>query len=333
MMDKSQGRSRRQLLKDSMASIVAVSYMHSTSYADSKRSASKSKWPIACRDVHLKSVGQKDVFSAMDAIGVDGVEVTVHLDGRCPDLFDHGKKYSIADADNIRILNDVLQKNKKKITAFCLHNRFDERADEEVDLVVKTARAAVALGVPSIRIDIVPRRLKDKEDEFIKFAIQTGQRLVKETNDTPIRFGVENHGGTTNKPEFLRKLFNGVGSKRFGLTLDTANFYWFGHPLSKLYEIYSEFARWACHTHCKSIQYPKAEQEKKRRMGWEYGKYTCPIYEGDIDFKRVLAVLEKNNYAGDLCIENESLRRFPKEQHQMILAREVAFLRGLTEMS
>ncbi|UCD30250.1 MAG: sugar phosphate isomerase/epimerase [Planctomycetota bacterium] len=328
-MYQSKEHSRRQLFKGSIASVVAASWLRATSQAESKPAASRPKWTIACRDANLRTLAKANIFSAMEAIDVDGVEVQVELDGSCPNLFEADKKYSIANKKNIKILGDALRRHKKKITAFCLANRFDERTEEEVDFVAKTARAAVALGVPAIRLDIVPRRLKDKEDEFLKFAVETGRRIIKETNDTKVRFGIENHGGTTNKPEFLRKLFKGVGSKRFGLTLDTANFYWFGHPLSKLYEIYSEFAPWVCHTHCKSIQYPKAEQQKRRQMGWEYGKYACPIYEGDIDFKRLVAVLNKNSYTGDLCIENESLSRFPKEQHQSILAREAAFLRRL----
>ncbi len=304
--------------------------MNTTSQAQSRTPATRPAWAIACRDAHLPEVGEPDAFSAMTAIGVEGVEVTVTLNGECPGLFGRKKTFSIASPDGIKALGGELSAHKKKISAFCLHNRFDERPDEEVKCIEMTARAAVKLGTPAIRIDVVARRLKD-EDEFLKFAVQTGRRIVEATKDTPVRFGVENHGHTTNKPEFLRKLFDGVGSKRFGLTLDTANFYWFGHPLSKLYEIYSEFAASSCHTHCKSISYPKGEREKRRKIGWEYGKYCCPVYEGDIDFKRVLEILRKADYRGDLCIENESLGRFPKEQRRTILKKEADFLRRLAQ--
>ena len=109
------------------------------------------------------------------------------------------------------------------------------------------------------------------------------------TADTGVRFGIENHGNTTNDPEFLAALFDGVGSKRLGLTLDTGNFYWFGHPLSKLYGLYEQFAPRAFHTHCKSIRYPEDDRERQRPMGWKYGEYNGPIYDGDIDFGRVVA--------------------------------------------
>ena len=123
--------------------------------------------------------------------------------------------------------------------------------------------------------------------------MKTLKRVIETTEDTGVAFGIENHGGTTNDPEFLKPLFDRVGSKRLGLTLDTGNFYWFGHPLSKVYELYEAFAPRVCHTHCKSIRFPETEREKQRPMGWEYGKYNCPIYEGDIDFRRVVKILRR----------------------------------------
>ncbi|MBN1492135.1 MAG: sugar phosphate isomerase/epimerase [Phycisphaerae bacterium] len=301
--------------------------MHTANECLAAESTSKPTWLIACRDANLQEVGEPDTWAAMKAIDVDGTEVSVMLDGTCPHLFGP-KKYSIATPDDVKALHEDLQANGCRIGAFCLHNHFDERPDEEVELVVKAAKAARVLGVPALRLDVVARKIKDV-DEFLTFAVGIGRRIVKATEDAPVRFGVENHGAITNRPEFLRKMFDGVGSKRFGLTLDTANFYWFGHPLSKLYSIFEEFAPVACHTHCKSIHYPEAEREKQRLMGWEYEKYFCPVYEGDIDFKRLAAIFAKAGYEGDLCIENESLRRAPKEKRREILEKEVAFLRGL----
>ena len=124
---------------------------------------------------------------------------------------------------------------------------------------------------------------------------------------------------------------SGVGSKRLGLTLDTGNFYWFGHPLSKVYELYETFAPRVFHTHCKSIRYPEAEREKQRPIGWEYGKYDCPIYEGDIDFRRVVKILSAAGYANDLCVEDESLGKSPAAERRAILAKEIRHLKEAAE--
>jgi sugar phosphate isomerase/epimerase len=305
--------------------------IHVTEESEAQSPASKPAWAIACRDAHLTEVGKPDVWSAMDAIGVEGVEVTVHMDGTCPGLFGREKPFSIADEGGVGDLGDALGSHKKKISAFCLHNRFDEQPDEEVAFVKRVTKVAVKLGVRAIRLDVVPRKLAGKDEEFLRFAIEVGKRIIDATRDTSVRFGVENHGGTTNRPDFLRRLFDGIGSNRFGLTLDTANFYWFGHPLSRLYEIYREFAPAACHTHCKSIRYPESEREKQRERGWEYGKFCCPVYEGDIDFTRVATILREAGYQGDLCIENESLSRFDKGERGAILRREADFLRRIAQ--
>ena len=122
-------------------------------------------------------------------------------------------------------------------------------------------------------------------------------------------------------------MFAGVGSPRLGLTLDTGNFYWFGHPLSKVYQLYEMFAPRVFHTHIKSIGYPAEEREKQREVGWQYGKYHGPIYEGDIDFARVIAILKKAGYTNDLCIENESLGR--AKDAPAVLEKEVALLKKL----
>jgi sugar phosphate isomerase/epimerase len=185
--------------------------------------------------------------------------------------------------------------------------------------------AAQALGARAIRIDVVPHKLA--APEFLDFAVRTLKKLVEATEPTGVAFAVENHGGTTNRPEFLTPLFERVGSPRLGLTLDTANFYWFGHPLSKVYELYETFAARVRHTHCKSIRFPEAEREKQRSVGWEYGKYNCPLYEGDIDFRRVLKALRAVHYTGDLCVEDESLGKVPADERGSILAKEIRHLK------
>lgn len=71
----------------------------------------------------------------------------------------------------------------------------------------------------------------------------------------------------------------------------------------------------------------EAEREKKRAIGWEYGKYNCPVYEGDIDFRRAIKILRGAGCAGDLCIEDESLGRFPAEERGGIMAKEIRHLK------
>jgi len=282
---------------------------------------------VACRDTLLKAAKQRDSWLDMKELGVAGVEVEVNPELGCPFLEHPQKKYSLATLSAITTLKDDLSKNGLVITAFLMHNRFDERLAEELQWTRKLVDAAVNLEVPVIRIDVVPRRMQ--REEFLPFAIKACTKLCEIVQGTRINYGIENHGSITNDPEFLRQLFDSVGSPHLGLALDTANFYWYGHPLNELYQIFQRFAPRVFHTHCKSIRYPDDKKNVRRPMGFKYEEYACPIYEGDIDFGKVVAILRKAGYCGDLCLENESLRKYPDSQHADILKKEIALLKRL----
>lgn len=284
-------------------------------------------WPVTCRDVMLRRSGAKDCWEAMELYGVDGVESDITDELTLPALFDEGQTYSLATPEERNRLRAALEKSGKKITALCMHNRFEQRPEFEIEWCTKVAEAAAELTIPAVRIDVVPAKMR--REEFLPFVSDILKRVIAATESTGIKFAIENHGNTTNDPEFLDALFARVDSPRLGLTLDTGNFYWFGHPLSRLYDIYEHFASRVFHTHCKSINYPPEEREKQRPMGWEYAKYHSPINKGDIDFRRVLAILKAAGYQNDLCIENEGLGNLSAEQAIATVQKEVAYLREI----
>lgn len=316
--------SRRNFIKSSAGFFAAAGAIGSPYLM---QAAPQKPWLVGCRDVHLRVAGAADSWSAMDALGAEGVEVQAALDLTCPNLFHPEHKYTLAAADGIKRLRDDLAAKHCRITAFMMANRFDEQLDKELESARGLVRAAGQLGVEIIRIDVVPRKLNAQE--FLPFAIKACQQLCEVAADSPVRFGVENHGKITNDPDFLDKLFAGVGSPKLGLTLDCANFYWWGHPLRDLYAIYERVAPHVVHTHCKSIRYPADQKHARREMGWEYAKYCCPVYEGDIDFKRLVKILRKAGYRGDLCVENESLSRLPEAERGAVVKKEIAFLKQL----
>ena len=289
--------------------------------------AEKKKLPVGCRDLHLKAAGQPDSWSCMKALGAECTEVNVGMNLACLSLFHPRRKYTLATDDGIRALKDDLAGSGCRISAFLMANRLDEQLELELEWTRKLVRAAQALGVETIRIDVVPRKLPGAQ--FLPFAISACKQMCQIAEGTPIRYGVENHGHITNDPQFLEKLFDGVGSPKLGLTLDCANFYWWGLPVNDLYPVYKKFAPRVVHTHCKSIRYPDDKKNVRREMGWEYGKYNCPIYEGDIDFKRVVQILRRANYQGDLCVEDESLAKVPAPEQAGVLKKEIAMLRKL----
>lgn len=64
-------------------------------------------------------------------------------------------------------------------------------------------------------------------------------------------------------------------------------------------------------------------------MGWKYAEYHVPIYEGDVDFARVISILRKAGYTHDLCVENEPLGRLSPDRATEVLRREIRFLKKL----
>jgi len=295
-----------------------------------RRTAKPGRWPAACRDNLLKVTMKPDCWSAMKELGIAGVEVEIDTSMACPSLSSADKTYSLATASGLQEVKNRFSAEGLVIAAFLMNNRFEERLDEELAWTRKVVKAAQELDVKAIRIDVVPRRTKG--DEFLAFAVKACKQICEIAQGTSVRYGIENHGNTTNDPQFLQKLFDGVDSPHLGLTLDTANFYWYGHPLDELYKNFERFAPKVFHTHCKSIRYPEDKKNVRRPMGWEYGKYACPIYEGDIDFQRVAAILRKANYQGALCLEDESLEKFPEAERTEVLKKEIVLLKKLGRM-
>ncbi len=309
---------RREFLKQTTTVAAAIGLGGS---GCATMSSGKSRWPIACRDSHLNATGQPDCWAAMKYLGIKHAEVTTAIDMTCGGLYHPTKKYSLANTQSVQELRDDLKANDCAISALCMSNRLDEQLEKELEWMKKMAAVAGKFGVKTIRIDVVPRAIK--RDQFLPFAIKACKQLCEISGAEGIRLGIENHGNTTNDPDFLEKLFDGVGSDYLGLTLDPANFYWYGHPLKDLYPIYEKFAKRAFHTHCKTIHYPEDKKNIRRQVGWEYDKYTVPVYEGDIDYARVVEILRRANYQGDLCLENECLGHFPKAQAGEILKKEL----------
>lgn len=324
-MKSSHNLKRRDFIKGAASLML---YTSTLAQGKSSQSSAHSKpWILSCRDTLLKEMKKLNSWSAMKELGVTGVEVEVNPDMSCPVLYHPNKKYSLDTELNIQVLKDELQTNGLVITSFLMHNRLDERLEQEITWTKKVVAAAEKLGVKVIRIDVVPRSIK--RQEFLPFAIRACTKLCEIAKETQIHYGIENHGNTTNDPDFLNKLFEGVGSPQLGLTLDTANFYWYGHPINELYNIFERFAPKIFHTHCKSIRYPDDKKNIRRPMGWEYGRYTCPIYEGDIDFSKFAVILQKAKYHGDLCLENESLGKYPEQNRAEVLKKEIAFLKNI----
>ena len=293
---------------------------------------------VSIRDAILaelsKSMEQeKDLISSLKFLNLKAVEMEFSNDGSVYLLSGRGKhdKVNLFKPSERDLLGEQLDKNEVKISAFLMHNDFSNPSkDEEVDRILKCIEAVRPLGVKVIRLDpAMPKKglpVKEAAENAIRILEKVLSKLPR---DESVFLGMENHGEYSNNPEFLRIVLSTLNDPRIGITLDSGNFYWYGLPLSKVYELFSEFAPYAKHTHIKNIKYPVELRERQREMGYEYARYVSPIYEGDIDHRKLVESLRKAGYEEDLCIEDESLGKFSPKDWPKILKKDAEFLKEL----
>lgn len=287
---------------------------------------------VAVRDQMLRWAGFGSIVEGCKAVGVEAFELAVDHDMQANALDKWEPLVKLGSAQEISNYKGQLNQQHLRVSALLLANDFSRPdLDAEIAWVVRCAELAAALGAPALRIDAIMHTAGDSWplEKRIQVFIDSMKRVIKATEKLPVEFGIENHGAIGNGPKFLKEIITAVGSPRLGNTLDTANFYWSGKPLSEVYAIIQQFAPTTKHTHMKNIAFPAEERERQRELGWGYDKYCCGVYEGDIEMGKVVGWLREAGYKHDLCIENEALQRYPEAERQQMLKREVELLKGL----
>jgi len=283
---------------------------------------------ISIRDGIVMHAKYPSLAQGLRELGVEAVELAYGRDQGVTAL-DKPEQWRLDSPDAVRRYQEHLEKHGVRPSAFLLGTNFNQPdLDAEVEWVMGAVRAGHILGMAAVRVDsaMSGERELPMEDRVARY-VQGIKRVLQETDDTQVALGVENHGFQGNDPEWLDSLFARVDSPRFGMTLDTGNFYWAGHPLDRVYQILEHFAPLTKHTHAKNIAYPAEMRNTQRQIGYEYGKYVAPLDEGDIDHHRVARILTKAGYKGDLCIEDESLGHYSEAEQREVLRRDVQHFR------
>jgi sugar phosphate isomerase/epimerase len=205
--------------------------------------------------------------------------------------------------------------------------------ESNITWIARAIEIAGLLGAPTVRIDSAMARERELDFEArVKLFADGLSGALNRTTGSKVTLGIENHGFQGNNLAFLLNVFKQVNSERLGSTLDLCNFYWRGYPLSEVYGILRLLAPYAKHTHVKNINYPAGQRETTREAGWEYGKYACPLDEGDIDLEKVLGILAAAGYKGDICIEDESLGKCATNAERIaVLQRDVTHIKNILE--
>lgn len=205
--------------------------------------------------------------------------------------------------------------------------------ESNIAWIARAIEIADLLGATTVRIDSAMSKERELDfDTRVQLFAEGLGGVLNRTASSKITLGIENHGFQGNNLAFLLNVFKQVNSERLGSTLDLGNFYWRGYPLSEVYGILRLLAPYAKHTHVKNIHYPEEQREIMREAGWEYGKYVCPLDEGDIDLEKALRILAEAGYTGDICIEDESLGKYnTNEERIAVLKRDVEHLQKILQ--
>ncbi|NUM52725.1 MAG: sugar phosphate isomerase/epimerase [Candidatus Hydrogenedentes bacterium] len=286
---------------------------------------------LSIRDAMIAGGDFETPVAGLRHLGIDAVEIRLDDEFRAIAL-DSPDSYVLYDATEAQAYRSHLDGLGIRCCSLLTARDLSVgKQDEHVEWLKRAVETAGPLGCDSIRIDSMLSREKDLAYGFrVELFCSVLGEVIQETGTSAVALAIENHGVAGNSLGFLLHILEEVDSDRLGLTLDTANFYWRGYPLSEVYGILKLLAPYARHTHVKNIAYPPDKREVHRDIGWEYGTYTCPMDEGDIDHGRVLRLLAGAGYSGDVCIENESLEKFaPGAERIRVLERDAAHVREL----
>jgi len=285
--------------------------------------------PEARHDVSVRDqivpIGESgSFFDAVRTIGADSIECAVDVDGAISSL-----GASLRDDASIARLCEKMRSESLRISAFLLATDFSAHdAERHVEWSVGVARAAVAVGVPVVRIDPWTARQDSPAEAVRDNFIRRAAELLERTSDTGVDIGMENHGHVFNDPQILDWVLSALPDERFGLTLDTGNLYWWGHPTEEVYRLIDRYAPRAKHVHVKNVAYPSDIANVQREIGFEYKRFCCPLAEGSLDLGRMVRSLCQGGYRRDLCVEDESLFKVIEDQRLEVLRQDVQALRN-----
>ena len=285
---------------------------------------------VGIRDGYLAGLDADSVWAAAEKVGVKRLEVEVSPEFECRNLFEgDDRPYRIDTAENRRKLVEAARKHGCEIVAFCAVVRIvkDTPDEPQAEWLAKVAEAAADMNVPIIMVPLGARQIE--EEEYVRRASAFVKRMGEIARATKVQLTVENLGTILNKREVLKPLMELVPDDEVGLALDITNMYWYGYPLDTIYELAELYAPHVRFFHAKNIKYPAEVRNEQRTPGWRYVEFAEPIPTGDIDFARIIEILARAGFDGDVIIEDDSLPKFDAAGKTRTIREGASFLREI----
>ncbi|MBS7649535.1 sugar phosphate isomerase/epimerase [Candidatus Bathyarchaeota archaeon] len=287
----------------------------------------------------LEELGYNDIVDGCYSLGVYAVELRGREWGMASSVpfFEDQEREQRREA-----LLEQLKSNRIKISCINIQTfYFDHHAKPVISNLVDIVRKlfknphvttrTLYLGPPN---DTDPE-ISDKE--YAGRVSAELKNILDKTADLGLEIALENHGAKDRslgvKRDFLQMVLKYVNSERLGLTLDTGCFYWL-YPLDEYYKITEYFLPYVKNVHLKNQTFPP-EQRHGMKSGIPVQEAHDTLYDGDIDLRRVIKMLEGSGYDGALCIEDHSFARLAKvkgggiEEMRRIIKRDIEFIRDI----
>jgi len=224
--------------------------------------------------------------------------------------------------------NGYLQKIKQcalangiDLCGFSIHQGFlspDEQVRKQnIDHTVKCIELAYKLGIPSMRVNtgrwgtsknfdelmknrgIEPALPGHTEEEAFEWVIQALKACLGKAEECGVTLALENHWGLCLTPQGTLRIIDAVNSPWLRVNMDTGNF------LEDPYDRLETIAPKTVYVHAKTY----------------YGGGLW--YTLDLDYKRIAAILRKQNYHGYVSLEYEG-----KEDYRTAMPKSLAVLRS-----
>jgi sugar phosphate isomerase/epimerase len=302
--------SRRSFLKNSLASSLAMPALPFVEPQMHEPPKSRIKLSISSYSYwHFKGdkFPIKKVIDEAAKLGVEGIDILHRqMDGE-------DNKY-LQDLKRHAFLNGIT------FTCLSIHQSFvspdKEFLKKEIDHTIKCIELAAKMGIPCLRLnsgrwntiksfdDLMKNRGVEPvlpgytEDDGFKWCIDSIQQCLPAAEKYGVLLALENHWGLCSTPEGQLRIKNAIDSPWLGIMMDTGNF--LENPYSKL-EMLAPQTNFV--------------QAKTYYGGGEW-------YSLDLDYKRIISILNKVNYQGYLSLEFEG-----KEDPFTAVPKSIAMLR------
>ena len=305
---------RRSFIKNSLAGSMAATVLPEFANEESIPLKPRIKLSISSYSYwHFK--GDKfpieKVIDEAAKLGVEGIDI-LHVQMESED-----NKY-IQELKRRAYLNGIA------FTCLSIHQSFvspdKEFLKKEIEHTKKCIELAAKMAIPCMRLnsgrwntiqsfdDLMKNRGVEPilpgytEDDGFKWCIDSIQQCLPAAEEFGVLLALENHWGLCSTPEGQLRIKKAIDSPWLGILMDTGNF--FENPYSKLEMI---------------APYTSFVQAKTYHGGGEW-------YSLDLDYKRIIAILQRVNYQGYISLEFEG-----KEDAATAVPKSIEMLREVME--